>query len=148
MKRVLSIFMAMVALLGAAQENQPIRLQFDQSKISPQFTMPELQAPITPATAISPTFNANLPTAADLKLDYRMNRHADSLAIYQQDMRNNRMSAMPQFRYDTSPYGHDYAVGGVITRVGNGYLTGAGSHTTYPKTNGKGNGQGPVRETA
>lgn len=131
MKRVLSIFLAMVTLIGVAQENQPIRLQFDQSKISPQFTMPELPTAITPATAISPTFNANLPTAADLKLDYRMNRHADSLAIYQQDMRNNRMSAMPQFRYDTSPYGQDYAVGGVITRVGNGYLTGAGSHTTY-----------------
>ena len=129
MKRVLSIFLAMVTLIGVAQENQPIRLQFDQSKISPQFTMPELPTSISPATNIKPTFNANLPTAADLNLDYQ--NLADSLAIYQQDWRNNRMSAMPQFRFDTNPYGHDYAVGGVITRVGHGYLTGAGSHTTY-----------------
>ncbi len=129
MKRVLSIFLAMVTLIGVAQENQPIRLQFDQSKISPQFTMPELPTSISPATNIKPTFNANLPTAADLHLDYQS--LADSLAIYQQDWRNNRMSAMPQFRFDTNPYGRDYAVGGVITRVGHGYLTGAGSHTTY-----------------
>ena len=85
MKRVFSILIAMVALTGAAQENQALKLQFDQSKISPQFTMPELPTSITPATPISPTFNANLPTAADLRLDYRMSRLTDSLAIYQQD---------------------------------------------------------------
>ncbi len=131
MKRVLSILIAMVALTGAAQENQALKLQFDQSKISPQFTMPELPTSITPATPISPTFNANLPTAADLRLDYRMSRLTDSLAIYQQDWRNNRMSALPQFRYDTNPYSRDWSSGGVIARVGGGYLTGAGSHTTY-----------------
>ena len=37
-----------------------------------------------------------------------------------------------RFTYDTNPYGRDWASGGVITRVGSGYLTGAGSHTTYP----------------
>ena len=131
MKRVFSILIAMVALTGAAQENQALKLQFDQSKISPQFTMPELPTSITPATPISPTFNANLPTAADLRLDYRMSRLTDSLAIYQQDWRNNRMSALPQFRYDTNPYSRDWSSGGVIARVGGGYLTGAGSHTTY-----------------
>ena len=131
MKRVLSILIAMVALTGAAQENQALKLQFDQSKINPQFTMPELPASITPATPISPTFNANLPTAADLQLDYRMSRLTDSLAIYQQGWRSNRMSALPQFRYDTNPYSRDWSSGGVIARVGGGYLTGAGSHTTY-----------------
>lgn len=131
MKRVLSILIAMVALTGAAQENQALKLQFDQSKINPQFTMPELPTSITPATPISPTFNANLPTAADLRLDYRMSRLTDSLAIYQQGWRNNRMSALPQFRYDTNPYSRDWSSGGVIARVGGGYLTGAGSHTTY-----------------
>ena len=131
MKRVLAIVIVMVALIGVAQENQSIKLQFDQSKISPQFTMPELPTTITPATNIKPTFNANLPTAADLKLDYN-NHLADSLAIYQQDWRSNRMSAMPQFSYDTNPYSRDWSSGGVITRVGSGYLMGAGSHTTYP----------------
>lgn len=131
MKRVISILITMLALTCAAQENQALKLQFDQSKISPQFTMPELPTSITPATPISPTFNANLPTAADLRLDYRMSRLTDSLAIYQQDWRNNRMNALPQFRYDTNPYSRDWSSGGVIARVGGGYLTGAGSHTTY-----------------
>jgi len=131
MKRVLSIFMALAFLVGMAQENQGIKLQFDQSKISPQFTMPELPTSISPSANIKPTLNANLPTAADLHLDYR-NRFADSLAIYQQYSNNNRLSSLPQFRYDTNPYGRDWSSGGVITRLGSGYLTGAGAHTTYP----------------
>ena len=130
MKRVISIFMALAALIGVAQENQGIKLQFDQSKISPQFTIPEMPTVITPATNIKPTFNANLPSAADLKLDY--NTHlTDSLAIYQQDW-NFSPAPLPRFRYDTNPYSRDWSSGGVITRVGNAYLTGAGSHTTYP----------------
>ena len=130
MKRVLLIFMAVVALIVAGQENQPLRLQFDQSKISPQFTMPELPTAITPATNIKPSFNTNLPTAADLHLDYQ-NRLSDSLAIYQQDWNDNRMNALPQFRFDTNPYSRDWSSSGVIARMGGGYLTGAGSHTTY-----------------
>ena len=130
MKRVLLIFMALVALIVAAQENQPLRLQFDQSKISPQFTMPELPTTITPATNIKPSFNTNLPTAADLHLDYQ-NRISDSLAIYQQDWNDNRMNALPQFRFDTNPYSRDWSSSGVIARLGGGYLTGAGSHATY-----------------
>ena len=130
MKRVLFIVMALVTLIGAAQENQTIKLQFDQSKISPQFTMPELPTAITPATNIKPTFKANLPTAADLHLDDK-SRFADSLAIYQQDWRSSKLSALPRFRYDTNPYGNDWSSGGVITRVGKGFLTGSGSRTTY-----------------
>ena len=117
--------------MGTAQENQTVRLQFDRSVISPQFTMPELPTTITPATNIRPTFNTNLPTAADLKLDYRMSRLSDSLAIYQHDWGNDRVSGVPQFRYDTSPYSRDWSSGGVITRIGGGYLTGSGGHTTY-----------------
>ena len=131
MKRVLSIAMALVALIGMAQENQGIKLQFDQSKISPQFTMPELPMTITPATNIKPTFNVHLPTTTDMKLDFSTDRIADSLAIYQQDWRNNYSTYLPRFRYDTNPYGRDWSSGGVIARLGNGYLTGAGSHTTY-----------------
>lgn len=131
MKRALTIVIALVALIGAAQENQAIKLQFDQSKISPQFTMPELPT-ITPASNIKPTFNTNLPTAADLKLDYKTSGLADSLAIYQQDWRNSRITSLPRFSYNTDPYSRDWSAGGVITRVGGGYLTGSGSHTTYP----------------
>ena len=131
MKRAILIFMALVALVGVAQENQTIKLQFDQSKISPQFTMPELPTAITPATNIKPTFKANLPTAADLKLDYKMSQLSDSLALYQQDWRT-ASSSLPRFRYDTNPYSRDWSSSGVITRVGGGYLTGSGSHTTYP----------------
>ena len=130
MKRVLSILAIMVALIGTAQENQGIKLQFDQSKISPQFTMPELPMTVSPATNIKPTFNAKLPTAADLKLDNH-NQWADSLAIYQPDWRNSQLTNLPRFHYDTNPYARDWASGGVITRVGGGYLTGSGSHTTY-----------------
>lgn len=129
MKWVLSIFMILIALDGVAQENQGIKLHFDQSKISPQFTMPELPTAITPATNIKPTFNANLPTAADLHLDYSKN-FSDSIAIYQPDW-NHNPTPLPQFRYDTNPYSRDWSSGGVITRVGNGYITGSGSHTTY-----------------
>ena len=132
MKRVLFILAALLSLVGVAQENQPIKLQFDQSVISPQFTQPELPGIITPATNIKPTFNANLPTAADLKPEYRSNVLADSLAIYQQEWRNGRITSMPRFSYDTNPYSHDWSSSGVITRLGGGYLTGAGSHTTYP----------------
>ncbi len=129
MKRVLSIAIALVALIGAAQENQTIKLQFDRSTISPQFTQPELPT-ITPAGNIKPTFNANLPSAADLKLDF--SKHfSDSIAIYQPEW-NSNLTPLPQFRYDTNPYSRDWSSGGVITRVGNGYLTGSGSHTTYP----------------
>ena len=133
MKRILSIIMALAALVGMAQENQGIKLQFDQSKISPQFTMPELPTTIIPASNIKPTFSTNLPTASDLKLDYK-DIFSDSLAIYQPDWRNSRTatSALPHFRYDTSPYSHDWSSTGVISRVGGGFLTGAGFHTTYP----------------
>lgn len=130
MKHVLTIALALVTLMGAAQENQGVKLQFDQSKISPQFTMPEMPAVIMPATNIKPTFNANLPTAADLQLDYR-NQFADSLVFYHQDWRNNYVSAMSRFRFDTSPYSRDWSSGGVITRLGDGFLTGSGGHTTY-----------------
>lgn len=130
MKQWLSIALALIALIGAAQENQTLKLQFDQSKISPQFTMPELPATVMPATNLKPTFNANLPTAADLQLDYK-NQLPDSLAIYQQQWRTTSPS-LPRFRYDTNPYGRDWSSSGVIARVGNGYLAGSGSHTTYP----------------
>lgn len=132
MKRVISIVTALVALVGLAQDNQTIRLQFDQSKISPQFTMPELPSVITPATNIKPTFNANLPTTTDLKLDFKTSGLVDSLAIYHQDWRSNYGINLPRFHYDTNPYSRDWSSSGVITRVGGGYLTGAGSHTTYP----------------
>ena len=130
MKRVFFILVAMVALVGAAQENQGLGLHFDQSVISPEFTQPELPMTVLPAANIKPTFKADLPTAADLRLDHS-NPFADSLAIYQQDWRDNRLTSMPQFRYDTNPYGRDWSAGGVITRLGSGYLTGASSHTTY-----------------
>ena len=131
MKRVISIVLALVALIGVAQENQTIKLQFDQSKINPQFIMPELPTTVLPATNIKPTFNANIPTTTDLKLDYRMSGLADSLAIYQQDWRNDFGTDLPRFRFDTSPYSRDWSSSGVITRMGSGYLTGAGAHTTY-----------------
>ena len=130
MKRLLLIIVSLIALAGVAQENQAVKLRFDQSVISPQFTRPELPGRITPATNIRPTFNANLPTAADLKLDYN-STFADSLAAYQLDWRDNRINAMPHFRYDTNPYSRDWETGGVITRLGGGYLTGSGGHHTY-----------------
>jgi len=132
MKRLLLIAYTLVALTGAAQESQGIKLKLDQSKIAPQFVMPELPTAITPATAIKPTFNTPLPTAAELKLDYNGRRLADSIAIYQQDWRSNHPGALPRFIHDTNPYSRDWSSGGVITRVGGGYLTGSGSHTTYP----------------
>jgi hypothetical protein len=129
MKRVISIIMAMAALLGAAQENQMLKLQFDQSKISPQFTMPELPAVTMPVTNIKPTFSIIHPTAAELKLD-NYDRFTDSLAIYQREWRPT--ANVPRFSYNTSPYSRDWSSSGVITRVGGGFLTGAGSHMTYP----------------
>lgn len=128
MKRVISIIMTLAALFSVAQENQPIRLQFDQSKISPQFTMPELPAVTMPVANIKPSYNTIQPSAAELKLDYN-NRFADSLAIYQQEWRTS--ANVPRFSYDTNPYSRDWSSSGVITRVGGGYLTGAGSHTSY-----------------
>lgn len=129
MKRLITILVTLVALIGAAQENTGLNLHFDQSKISPQFIQPELPTTITPVANLKPTFKANMPTAADLHLNYNMN---DTLAIYQQNFNDNSMMALPQFRYDTSPYSRDWSSSGIITRVGGGYLTGAGSHTTYP----------------
>ena len=129
MKRVISIIMAMAALLGAAQENQMLKLQFDQSKISPQFTMPELPAVTMPVTNIKPTFSIIHPTAAELKLD-NYDRFTDSLAIYQREWRPK--ANVPRFSYDTNPSSRDWSSSGVITRVGGGFLTGAGSHMTYP----------------
>ena len=116
MKRVISIIIALVALVGAAQENQGFKLQFDQSKINPQFTLPELPATVSPATNIKPTFNANLPTSADLHLDFK-NHFADSLTIYQQDWNNNALSSLPSFHYDTNPYSRDWSSSGVIRSI-------------------------------
>ena len=93
--------------------------------------MPELPMTVLPATNIKPTFRDNLSTATDLQLDFNTSRLTDSLAIYQQDIYKNNLSSLPQFRYDTNPYSRDWSSGGVITRLGSGYLTGAGSHTTY-----------------
>ena len=106
-----------------------LKLQFDQSKISPQFTMPELPAVTMPVTNIKPTFSIIHPTAAELKLD-NYDRFADLLAIYQREWRPT--ANVPRFRYDTNPYSRDWSSSGVITRVGGGFLTGAGSHMTYP----------------
>ncbi len=106
-----------------------LKLQFDQSKISPQFTMPELPAVTMPVTNIKPTFSIIHPTAAELKLD-NYDRFTDSLAIYQREWRPT--ANVPRFSYNTSPYSRDWSSSGVITRVGGGFLTGAGSHMTYP----------------
>ena len=106
-----------------------LKLQFDQSKISPQFTMPELPAVTMPVTNIKPTFSIIHPTAAELKLD-NYDRFADLLAIYQREWRPT--ANVPRFRYDTNPYSRDWSSSGVITRVGGGFLSGAGSHMTYP----------------
>lgn len=132
MKRILYIIMALTVLSGFAQENQGMKLQFDQSKINPQFTMPEMPMTVMPATNIRPTFSGKGLTAADLQLDFKTTRLNDSLAYYQQRWNDTRMSALPQFRYDTNPYSRDWSSSGVITRMGGGYLVGAGSHTTYP----------------
>lgn len=121
----------MMTLLTEAQENQAIKLQFDQSKISPQFTMPSLPKIITPATNIKPTLNTSLPTAADGKMSHD-NLWTDSLSIYQQDWRSNQLPDRPRFRYDITPYGHDRSSSGVVTRIGNGCIVGVGSHTTFP----------------
>ena len=131
MKREILIVMALAALVMAAQDDQTFKLQFDQSKLSPLFTSPELPMTVSPASNIKPSFNANLPTAADLKLDFNTGRYADSLAIYQQDWSNSRLTPLPRFTYDTSPYSRDWSSSGVITRLGGGDLPGAGSHTTY-----------------
>lgn len=118
--------------MGMAQESQSLKLQFDQSKISPLFTSPEMPMIAAPVGNIKPSFNANLPTAANLRLDNHMNGHADSLAMYQMDWNNNLLSSRPRFTYDTNPYSRDWSSSGVITRLGNGYLTGSGYHSTYP----------------
>lgn len=130
MKQVVTILVAMFFLVGLAQESQPIKLQFDQSKISPQFTRPELPAMVLPATNMKPTFNTSLPSAAELHLDYK-GKLADSLAIYQADW-SQAYASLPSFRYDVNPYGRDWSSSGVIARVGGGYLSGSGSHATYP----------------
>ena len=101
------MMLALVALVGVAQENQGVKLRFDPSVISPQFTMPELPLTVTPATNIKPTFNADLPTAADLRLNSRFDGMVDSLAVYQPDWRSSYGSSMPRFNYDTNPYGRD-----------------------------------------
>jgi len=131
MKRVFFIVIAMVALIGVAQESQGIKLQFDQSKISPQFTMPEMPGTVMPATNIKPTFNTNLPIAADPKMDFKMTRLQDSLAVYQPKWDHDYYTTLPDLRYDTNPYSHDWSSSGIIARVGNGYLTGSGSRSTY-----------------
>ena len=132
MKRALFILMIAAALVMAAQENQTIKLRFDPSAVSPRFTTPELPTVITPSTPIKPTFHVNLPTAADLKADFKVSNLTDSLATFQPISRAGYGSTLSRFHYDTSPYSRDWSSGGVITRVGNGYLTGASSHTTYP----------------
>lgn len=133
MKRAITIIIALVALFGAAQENQGLNnLRFDPSTIAPQFTIPEMPMTVMPASNIKPTFQANIPTAADLKLVLNTNSLKDSIAIYQQEWRGNGLPALPRFSYDTNPYSRDWSSSGVITRLGNGYLVGSGSHTTYP----------------
>jgi len=122
----------MATLLAAAQDSQGFKLQFDQSKISPQFTMPEMPMTVMPATNIRPTFNTNIPTSASLKLDFSTSRLTDSLAIYQQDWHSPGNTAPARFTYDTNPYSRDWSSGGIIARMGSGYITGSGSHATYP----------------
>ncbi len=122
----------MVTLFGVAQDSQGIKLQFDQSKINPQFTMPEMPMTVLPATNIKPTFNADATPTTDLKLDFNTRRLSDSLAIYQQGWNSSQLSPLPRFHYDTNPYSHDWSSSGIIARTSGGYLAGAGSHTTYP----------------
>lgn len=113
MKRLLAIMMIIVALVGVAQESQTLNLHFDQSKVSP-------------------LFNPSVPQAADLRLDYRFTTMSDSLMAYQPAWRDKPFSTMPRLRFDTNPYSRDWSSNGIITRLGPGYLTGAGAHTTYP----------------
>lgn len=113
MKRLLAIMMIIVALVGVAQESQTLNLHFDQSKVSP-------------------LFNPSVPQAADLRLDYRFATMSDSLMAYQPAWRDKPFSTMPRLRFDTNPYSRDWSSNGIITRLGPGYLTGAGAHTTYP----------------
>ena len=134
MKRLMVMMVAWFALMGMAQENQPLKLQFDQSTVSPLFTRPELPAIVVPASNVKPTFNVSVPSAAALQLDDKA-RFADSLAVYNSQWNSSPLS-LPSFRYDTNPYARDWSSGGVITRLGGAFLTGAGSHTTYPGMGG------------
>ena len=114
MKHLVIIVMAIAALTGAAQENSGVNLKFDQTKISPKFSMPQQ------------------PTAGDFKPNFSISHPQDTLAMYRQEWKDNGLLDLPRFNYDTNPYSRDWSSGGVITRVGSGYLVGAGSHTTYP----------------
>ena len=111
------ILLLMVALAGSSQESQGVKLQFDQSMISPVFTMPEMPMTVLPATNIKPVFNSSRPSMADLKLDTGVGHLTDSLAIYQQQWRADARPALPRFTYDTNPYGRDWTSSGVITRI-------------------------------
>ncbi len=113
MKWTVVICALLAASIGVAQEIPAIKLQLDRSKISP-------------------VFNASQSAVNDLHLDTRLGNFSDSLAVYQLEWRNDKLKEPPRFNYDTNPYSRDRASGGVIARLGNGYMVGAGSHTTYP----------------
>ena len=66
-----------------------------------------------------------------LKLDFRLSHVADSMP---QISSAGYLTTPPPPQYDFhgNPYAHDWASSGVITRVGEGYLSGTGSYTSFP----------------
>jgi len=136
MKRVAYIIVLVVfaSLVGMAQDNAPVRLKFDRSAINPSLTMPEMPARTMPATNIKPTFNTKLPATTNLKLDMQQTKLADTLQAYNQDYSPaaSRQWADQQHTFDVNPYSKEWSSSGIITHVGNGYLTGAGGYSVFP----------------
>lgn len=98
----------------------------------------DLKSKVLPLPAtVNPALRPTLPTPGmtrqpePLKLDYRLSHIADSMP---QVTSAGYLTTPPPPQYDFhgNPYARDWASSGVIAHVGTGYISGAGSYTSYP----------------
>ena len=125
---VVTLVLACAALLCGAQELTPVMPPRDTTAV-----ITTTPVDVTPASNIRPTTVDQRPAATtDVNPGNRLTLSADQLRAYNQDIPTTAASAMPRMTFDVNPYSRAWHSSGVITRVGSGYLMGAGGYNVYP----------------
>ncbi|MBO7608821.1 MAG: hypothetical protein J6S96_01275 [Muribaculaceae bacterium] len=122
------LLLSALPILALAQESTPINLHFDQPILPESLLKPILPRPIAPGTL--PTTTLNIPTGEITS--WRSHTAQQAYMSLSPDHNQFYPDTRQPFQFRMNPYGHDWSSSGIITNVGNGYLSGSGSFTSFP----------------
>ena len=111
------------------QETAPINLHFDNSVLPESLLKPVLPRPIAPGM---------LPASASLSIptgeitSWRSNATLHAGMTFSPDYNQPDLAYRQPFRFTMNPYSGNWSRSGIITGLGNGYLSGSSSFNSFP----------------